>query len=902
MCRPLRFILLSLFPAAAFAAPPDRRAAVEYWNTPRPADADPDPDLAYPAVVRGGRVTPDTLAVTVLEGVVVPGGLTPYEQRPGDRIAGDRVLTRGGEPVGLVVGSPPHLRRYDTVNGSRLDRVALDDPAAYRVSPVLGSLASDERLAVTRVSRKSTPKGRALDATPHHFAPFEHTLFLTLAEPLPAEGVLWVEVPGADGPVARGIELGPTARCPAVHCNQVGWHPADPAKRAFLSLWLPDGPPEYTDAGGAVDYAALAGRGGFESTFSVIDAASGRAVARGPVTLRKRPGEAEDFDWQLLPYPSDGGELKRNYAKTFVYEMSFGPDLWPDPSPGEYVVSVTGLGASLPFRIADDVWEGVFRHAMAGLYNHRAGLELDGRFGYARPRSLHPADGVTVHKSRLPIVVTGEGPSGNPVAYKSAVTKYLTDETNPDAWGGLMDAGDWDRRTQHLDVVADLLDLYALHPGYFGGFALNLPASGEVLPGPLYAGVDLPDVLDEAVWTLDFFRRVQEPGGGVSGGIEEEYADGRDSGSVESPSWLTDETAFSYAPDAWTSYRYAAAAAKAAVILEPLAPRVAAEFRRTGDAAWDWAERHRDPAELRPFLEEWAAEGKPGERGKRDEQGAKALGRIAEVTGAARGWAAAERFASDTPAAGGSGDLLGIVRSELPWAAKDYPDAPAGDEARAAWAIARSDRSPEPLRDQAAASLARTATEYGTVPQARMAFRQFKHPFTQHYYGSGVTPAELERTQARVHAAGLSHGDATVTRADLIDGLNYTLGGNPLDLSYAVGLGDRDPTAPLHLDSQATGDPAPPGIVIYGPHKPSFAGMYWWLYTAPTWSELYDGTAPLPPGSPARAIEPPKLTWPTVESFVDHPRYPMDTEYTVQQGITGVAFLAGVLAAEGDAE
>ena len=104
----------------------------------------------------------------------------------------------------------------------------------------------------------------------------------------------------------------------------------------------------------------------------------------------------------------------------------------------------------------------------------------------------------------------------------------------------------------------------------------------------------------------------------------------------------------------------------------------------------------------------------------------------------------------------------------------------------------------------------------------------------------------------------------------------------------------------LHVDSYTTGAPPPIGIVQYGFAAPKFSAQYWWLYVGgETWSELWDKT--IPAAGPRRAIEPNRMLWPTAEGFVDHPFYPMMTEYTVQQGVAGFAYVAGVLAATADA-
>ena len=906
----ITFVFLVAAAAPAYAAPPTDAESAAWWKdhlADRAAERAEEESREYPAITRVGVAAPGLLAVTALEGVRVPGAFGPYGERPGDEIGGDSVLTRGGEHVGVVVaeGGPrgPHLWAFDRVKGARLDRAALDDPAAWVVR------ADGKTLRVVSVSRKSTPRGRARDGSAYQFVIFEHQCFLEL-DPVPE--------PGEGLSVSHGRETASGGRSalswsgdfdpdqlesPSVHANQHGFHPGDAAKRAYLSLWRP-----VEADGGATDFRDYAGAAGFGLTFSVVPAAGGPAAATGPVVHRKGPGEAEEAEWQLRDAPDAAGKV--NSTKTHVFEMDFGPAVWPDPEPGEYRVSVAGLGCSRPFRVDGGVWEDAFRVGMAGLYNHRAGVELDGRYGYARPRSLHPADGFTVYRSRLPIVVTGEGPSGMPVDYRVAVEKYLTDETAPDAWGGLMDAGDWDRRVQHLDVVYELLDLYERFPDYFGRFGLNLPDTAAVLPDPAYGTLrgdaDLPDVLAEALFTLDFFRRLQNPDGGVCGGVEEEFRDGRDeSAALVATSWTTAETPFLYAPDAWSTWQYAAACAKAAAAFDRAGePALAAMYEASGRRAWDWAEAHADPAELDPFLDDYLNGGPADRRGDRAKQVESARAKLATVYGEARAWAAAEWWRRTGEAA--FGEAMRAASGEF---SKDWPAAPAGLLARAFWATAANPAAPADLRTFCLHSLARTATEYGTDAQANMAFRQAKHPFVQYYYGAGVTPAELERAQARVFLASLSGpvagpvtqlADTTPAdrRVGLVDALSFPLGGNPRDLSFVIGLGEN-PASVLHLDSYHAGVPAPPGVVQYGFHAPKFSDMYWWLYVGgEAWSELWDKA--VPSGTPRRAIEPDRKRWPTVESFVDHPFYPMDTEYTVQQGVAGLAYLAGVLAADAD--
>ena len=77
-----------------------------------------------------------------------------------------------------------------------------------------------------------------------------------------------------------------------------------------------------------------------------------------------------------------------------------------------------------------------------------------------------------------------------------------------------MDAGDWDRRSQHLSVTYGLLELLRDVPRkHFRELRLTLP--------PDEAGNGIPDLLDEALWNVAFYQRLQTDDGGVRGGIEQ---------------------------------------------------------------------------------------------------------------------------------------------------------------------------------------------------------------------------------------------------------------------------------------------------------------------------------------------------------------------------------------------
>ena len=148
-------------------------------------------------------------------------------------------------------------------------------------------------------------------------------------------------------------------------------------------------------------------------------------------------------------------------------------------------------------------------------------------------------------------------------------------------WGGYQDAGDWDSLGGHLSATYDLLGLYDLNPAAFSRMKLSLPAE-EMKNG-------LPDILDEAMWQMPLWRRLQLPDGGVRGGYG--YGWGCPAGTTSSMI----KSAGVYAVDHETTLRYAAAAARAARVLAAFDKKLAAEYLESARRAWAWVESHSKP-------------------------------------------------------------------------------------------------------------------------------------------------------------------------------------------------------------------------------------------------------------------------------------------------------------------
>lgn len=795
-----------------------------------------------PAVHEVTMAAPDIVRIEVREAPVHPGSIVELP-RPAPKGRDWLALPDGRR--GKVIGPKrAHLRVADRAAIEFLDRDAVGQHAHY--GPVGGR-------RVIGVYRKSMPwsagaaarRGRKSTTGVLSFA---HFIYLELDGPL-APGEHAVTWPAGMLPDTVFTIDDRRTRASSIRATQLGHRPGDGAKYAYLALWLPNGPDN-----GAVDFRRYGLR-----RFEVIDR-NGEAVFTGDIALRSGPQDIEPGDGlpgKLVTYKrADGTTYQANRAGTYVFALDYSG--WRNPAHGTYRLRLPGLGVSDPFEISDDIWRRAAQASMAGLYHQRSGLALDGRFGYTRPECFTEASGVTVYQSRLPLSFTlGRGSLKFPAGAKAP---WLTDEALPEAWGGYHDAGDWDRNRTHIHASYMLLDLYEMLPAAARATAYGTPASGNVLPHPLYRGKDFPDLVDEAVWNLDFFRRLQRPDGGVSGGIESGGGPKR-----WEPSWLESQTVFAFAPDPDSSYMYAAGAAKLAIVFEQLdEPKLASLFAGSARKAWAWAERTAANPEV-SFANALARLGPDHARLKAR------LAKPSEKPSDHRFWAAAtlyrltgeDRFDRVVVERFKKRVNIQSLRADAGW---EYRNA--------AW----------PGRNQAVVwqterGIKKLAWDLILEPQATNTYKSLKHHYAPMGWGEGTAPSATE-VSAVIRAHHLTQNPRYL--AAMQDAAAHLLGANQMGMSFTTGLGRRWPQAPLHEDSIAAGVPAPTGITIYG-FAPIAKANYGWLF-GPKWAALSDAV-------PRKRIEPFRASLPVYEYLVDYPRVVASAEYTVAQTITTTAAL-----------
>lgn len=751
-------------------------------------------------------VAPTILAVTVDAGRVILGDQVPYEPRPGDReMVGTGArrgwLQRDGKVIGGLVGPKGDvLQQFDQLVGTPLDTAWAEQVTSYSLTST-DDAAYREAQPPTAVARKSKPTGLARTAGWAFAAPVRHMLYLTVPHALQVGKHYSLRFVGDRFPAVDFVHDPASRVSDAVHVTQIGFRPDDPVKLAYVSCW--------TGAAG-VQYP-------LGTAFQVVEDASGAVAFEGKLALSRAADEPEDV-------------YKRNYNGTNVYVLDFSGLA----KQGRYRVVLEGIGCSRPFEIGPDVWRKAFTISARGFYHQRSGIELGPPFtDYRRPLGFHESMGMKVYASTCSLMDSGNGLNakgtdrnnfGNLVAGR-------TDEVVPNAWGGYCDAGDWDRRIQHLEATRLMLELVDEFPQFAASAGLNIPESGN----------GLPDLVNESLWSLDCYRRMQLPDGSVRGGIE----------SSEHPmfgeaSWQESLTVMAYAPDPWSTFIYAGVAARAAWVLRELKPELSQTYRDSALKAMEWAQT------------QWAEKGAAAFPFQvRDERNLAAL-EMFRLTGEPR-WHA--MFMENTVFTD-PGAVLCI------WQKHDQRDA------GFLYASMERDGMDAKVKANCRAAVLRAADVSAQV-SAGSGFGWAKTLDQWQPVSWGVLGFPQAVPLVRAHRLT---GDVKYLAA-AVRASQYGAGANPMNMTMTTGVGLQWPQNPLVVDARVSHQAPPPGITLFGPKDTRNTANQFLL-------------------RPLRAtFQPVPEEWPTTEAYFDIYLYPEINEFTVNGTMGPNAYVWGYLAA-----
>jgi endoglucanase len=777
----------------------------------------------------------DVLSIVLQAGKHTSNELKPYEARPGDEIVIEekdkpwhdvkdgkvvdyfrRALFRTSgnnrTRVGLLSPDGKWVFIEHETKGELLDETLVDAPAAYTIQST-----EDRAYATPKAPRAVFRKGK-----PNGFSqplPFVYTISLQLPSPLKESASYTIRFLGVNtsNKAVAYVHKPRATRSLAVHAIQTGYRPDDPYKRAYLSFWM------------GVDQDGKHGScSNTPGTFELLDAA-GKTVFTGKMV----PAKADGADEQICIHE------KLGYTKAALYRLDFSAV----DKPGEYRVFVPGIGVSGPFRINADVWEAPFKAAMRGILAQRQGIDLGPpACAFTRKRSFHPDDGVEFYQLTIPVQggqEAGEGGQPGRGGNLIELAKSGRLERVGGVWGGYQDAGDWDTLSHHLSATYDLLGLYDLNRAAFVRTKLSLPAA-EMKN-------NLPDILDEALWQMPCWRRLQLPDGGVRGGYG--YGWGCPPGTTSSMI----KSAGVYAADHVTTMHYAAVTARTARVLQAFDQKLAGEYLKSAQRAWVWAEAHAKADDA--IYKKVYSYDKELPDHLRDKRAMAAV----ELLAATGNPDFDQAFQQSSELVGSGKSALYLDQLEADFAYARLP-VKLGDLKLKRSAVehitAYADHAIEFSRKNAFDIIAGTRTDYPLISVCR-------------YFS---TPAQ--GGFALIYAYELTKKPAYLAAA--VQGANYSLGANPDNLSYCTGVGFSAQHFNFIVDAHITGQlpDVMVGHIPYGQGNEGNAmsrGGNGWVQT---WLLNY---------GPTKKMIPNWYDWPVNEQYIDFARNPLHNENCFNQ-------------------
>ncbi|MCH7403399.1 glycoside hydrolase family 9 protein [Belliella kenyensis] len=224
---------------------------------------------------------------------------------------------------------------------------------------------------------------------------------------------------------------------------------------------------------------------------------------------------------------------------------------------GEYSVYVEGLGYSPPFAIKKNVYEELGKASAKAFYFQRASTSMPEEYAGIWSRNLgHPDDKVYIHAS----AASGLRPEGTVIS-------------SPKGW---YDAGDYNKYIVNSGItMGTLLSLLEDYPHLSASLSLDIPESGD----------NIPDLLNEILWNLEWMATMQDP---TDGGVYHKLTTAAFEGMVL-PEFATSKR-YVVAKGTAATLDFAAVMAQASRVLKNFNAELASAYLEASIKAWKWAE------------------------------------------------------------------------------------------------------------------------------------------------------------------------------------------------------------------------------------------------------------------------------------------------------------------------
>lgn len=517
-------------------------------------------------------VSSRTLCVQLILNRYTPGAYVSIDKRSGAGVAAGPNLSWWRQfDVWTEDPLSPAFVHGKTSASAPTPTAAVDGIGSWRITstddPSWGSVTPGQ------IWRKSKIIDRALNGPYAELAApvMQHRIYFGLPKPMAAGKSYTVRF---THPVSAGLSFTVTHQhrpqtnwTECLHISQEGYHPDEPVKLFFVSQWM-----GHSFQGGTpyITYDDL--------PFQVVN-------GNNAVVLQGRL----QSDSALTDRFGTGAT-----AENLAYAPSWKGDISALRTPGtSYRICIPDIGVSYPFAITREKWHRLTAMTTRGATYYacasRPKTEAYAGAEYVKP--AHRPKGSKILKSNARCEFTSMNPAmtGSLKLYPSHAETfaYLRDsatgvDIGKTVEGGWDDAADWDCRSMAFYLGARLLTYYEMSWAYWNGLDLETD-NPKGLPG------SVPDLLREVHHLLDFFRLLQEawndaggvPGAkGVPAGVE--YAEHPKSNET---SFANTHPVYSWAPDVYTSYLFAGAAAQWAYCLRRVDPSQTALIDRFKNAA-----------------------------------------------------------------------------------------------------------------------------------------------------------------------------------------------------------------------------------------------------------------------------------------------------------------------------
>lgn len=482
------------------------------------------------------------------------------------------------------------------------------------------------------------------------------------------------------------------------------------------------------------------------------------ARASGSFSVRRASDEAEVLKGTLSPavVDEDSGDRVR-VADFSALALT-----------GTFLLDVAGIGRSHPFEVSDDVYAGAFYLTARAFYGQRCGTAVD--LAPTHPGYSHPA----CHVAGTP----------NPDALMHPSTGSRGSIEGGRGWH---DAGDYGKYVVNSGIAtAQLLWAYELYPRRVAAVRLNLPESGN----------DVPDLLDEVRWNLDWMLTMQDADGGVWHKLTSERFGSFVMPQLDDggPRYVIGTGSAPFKSSCATA-DFAAVMAIASRVFRAFDPAFGERALAAAEAAWGWLSRFPNAA-FRNCC--GVSTGEYGDSDCSDE----------------RLWAAAELHRTTGAASYGAYFVANQAAFQ--------PAVDAGPPQ--AWPSLRNlAMLAYALLAQPGDEAVRARIRTDTLAAAdAIAARTAAHPYrislrpNDYVWGSNGVAANYG---VLLMLAGALRGDERYADAAL-DNLHYLLGRNTFALSWVSALGKRPFERPHHRPSGADANAQPwPGLLAGGPNR-----------------------------------------------------------------------------------